>query len=100
MAHLFQPFYQVQQNRSRNYGGTGLGLALSRQLCRLLGGDIRVTSEVGRGSVFTVLLPAFIDAAHTADVRLDFAHSAHYGIPDEHRIITTSSLHTTTSISA
>jgi len=100
MAHLFQPFYQVHQNRSRNYGGTGLGLALSRQLCRLLGGDIRVTSEIGRGSVFTVRLPACIDAAHTADVRLDFAHSAHYGIADEYRITTTSSLHTTTSISA
>jgi signal transduction histidine kinase len=100
MAHLFQPFYQVHQNRSRNYGGTGLGLALSRQLCRLLGGDIHVTSEVGRGSVFTVRLPACIDAAHTADVRLDFAHSVRYGIPDEHRLTTTSSLHTTTSISA
>ncbi|MGQ9547167.1 MAG: sensor histidine kinase [Roseiflexus sp.] len=100
MVHLFQPFYQVHQNRSRNYGGTGLGLALSRQLCRLLGGDITVTSEVGKGSVFVVRLPAFIDAAHTADVSFDFAHSAHYDIRDEHRLTTTSSLHATTSISA
>ncbi len=73
MAHLFQPFIQVHQNPSRMYGGTGLGLALSRQLCRMLGGDISVTSEVGKGSVFTVRLPAVINAMYTTDVRLDFS---------------------------
>ncbi len=73
MAHLFQPFIQVHQHPSRTYGGTGLGLALSRQLCRMLGGDISVTSEVGKGSVFTVCLPAVINAMYTTDVRLDFS---------------------------
>ncbi|MFQ3631082.1 ATP-binding protein [Roseiflexus sp.] len=73
MANLFQPFVQVHQHPSRTYGGTGLGLALSRQLCRMLGGDISVTSEVGKGSVFTVCLPAVINAMYTTDVRLDFS---------------------------
>jgi len=102
MARLFQPFTQVHQNNSsRRYGGTGLGLALSRQLCRLLGGDISVTSEVGRGSVFTVCLPAAISAAHTADVRLDFTESMRSTLHhDVDHATTAPSLHTTTTLSA
>jgi signal transduction histidine kinase len=42
----------------RRYGGTGLGLALSRKLARMMGGDVTVTSELGNGSVFAVRLPA------------------------------------------
>jgi len=42
---------------TRRYGGTGLGLALSRKLARMMGGDVTVTSEPGEGSVFTVRLP-------------------------------------------
>ncbi|TMJ90765.1 MAG: hypothetical protein E6G77_26435, partial [Alphaproteobacteria bacterium] len=42
---------------ARRYGGTGLGLALSRKLARMMGGDVNVTSEPGKGSVFTVRLP-------------------------------------------
>jgi signal transduction histidine kinase len=42
---------------ARRYGGTGLGLALSRKLARMMGGDVTVTSEPGKGSVFTVRLP-------------------------------------------
>lgn len=102
MARLFQPFTQVHQTNSpHKYGGTGLGLALSRQLCRLLGGDVSVVSEVGKGSVFTVRLPAVISAAHTADVRLDFTQSMRSAIShDGDRATTAPSLHTTTTLSA
>jgi signal transduction histidine kinase len=55
---LFQEFVQADSGTARKYGGTGLGLALSRRLCRLMGGDITVASEAGRGSTFTVRLPA------------------------------------------
>jgi GAF domain-containing protein/CheY-like chemotaxis protein len=58
IGRLFQEFSQADTTTTRKYGGTGLGLALSRRLCRLMGGDITVTSEPGRGSSFTVRLPA------------------------------------------
>lgn len=58
MASLFEPFVQGDSSSTRRYAGTGLGLALSRRLCRLLGGDISVTSTPQAGSTFTVRLPA------------------------------------------
>jgi signal transduction histidine kinase len=57
LQRIFSEFIQAEEGTSRQFGGTGLGLALSRKFCQLLGGDIRVRSEVGRGSVFTMLLP-------------------------------------------
>ena len=54
---LFQPFQQGDTSSTREFEGTGLGLAISQRLCRMLGGDITVVSEYGRGSTFTVELP-------------------------------------------
>lgn len=56
-AKLFQPFQQVNTPIHRKYKGTGLGLALSRKLAQLHGGDITLTSTVGKGSCFTVAIP-------------------------------------------
>ncbi|HKQ88183.1 MAG TPA: GAF domain-containing protein [Candidatus Acidoferrales bacterium] len=56
-ARLFEEFSQADAMTAQCYGGTGLGLALSRKLARMMGGDVTVTSEPGKGSVFTVRLP-------------------------------------------
>jgi len=57
-ARLFQAFNQAEADTSRRFGGTGLGLALSREFCRMMGGDITIASAPGKGSTFTICFPA------------------------------------------
>jgi signal transduction histidine kinase len=58
MGKLFQEFSQASSKTASKYGGTGLGLVISQRFCQMMGGDITVASEPGKGSVFTVRLPA------------------------------------------
>ena len=64
---IFDEFRQVDGSATRRYGGTGIGLALSRQIARRLGGDVAVRSEPGKGSVFTFSLPAGLGRAAEAE---------------------------------
>ena len=57
LAKLFQEFSQAEASTAKHYGGTGLGLAITRKLARMMGGDVTVMSEPGKGSVFAVRLP-------------------------------------------
>jgi signal transduction histidine kinase len=81
MGKLFQEFSQASSTTASKYGGTGLGLVISRRFCQMMGGDITVESEPGRGSTFTIRLPRIVDASK--EVAANPAHKGE-GAPKHH----------------
>jgi signal transduction histidine kinase len=66
MGKLFQEFSQASSTTASKYGGTGLGLAISKRFCQMMGGDITVKSEPGRGSAFTIRVPRIVEVEKVA----------------------------------
>ena len=66
MGKLFQEFSQASSSTASRYGGTGLGLTISRRFCQIMGGDITVESEPGRGSTFTIRVPRSVEVGKAA----------------------------------
>ncbi|RZF29314.1 response regulator [Paraburkholderia sp. UYCP14C] len=89
---IFEAFQQADGSTSRQYGGSGLGLSISRELSRLLGGRITVASEVGKGSVFTLWLP--LDARAAADSTVTSAAAINAVNPGTHATAPAPLLHT------
>ena len=82
LEHVFEEFSQADESTSRNFGGTGLGLPISRRFCQMMGGDIAVTSELGRGSTFSVELPAAVDALEAAKAVTEIDEATARSIPE------------------
>jgi signal transduction histidine kinase len=66
MGKLFQEFSQASSKTASKYGGTGLGLVISRRFCQMMGGDITVASKPGHGSTFTIRLPRIVEVGEAA----------------------------------
>lgn len=66
LERVFDPFTQADSSTTKKYGGTGLGLTITKKLCQMMGGDISVKSELDKGSTFTIWLPATLDPISTS----------------------------------
>ena len=81
LDHVFEEFSQADDSTTRDFGGTGLGLPISRRFCQMMGGDITVASTPGEGSTFTIELPAAVDALEAAKTMAEIDDQGHR-IPD------------------
>lgn len=86
LAHLFEGFFQADSTLTRRYGGAGIGLAICGELTTLMGGVIEASSELGRGSTFTLMLP-LPPAAALAESKATEALPAQAGRPAELRVL-------------
>ncbi|MBU0801293.1 MAG: response regulator, partial [Alphaproteobacteria bacterium] len=84
LEQLFSPFTQADNSVTRVYGGTGLGLTITRQLCELMNGEIKVESDVGKGSTFTVVLPLKVSAQQPKIETIDSTNALKALVVDDH----------------